>query len=106
MEQPRLLDRVREAIRVRHYSLRTEQTYIQWIRRYILFHHKRHPDEMGEKEITAFLSYLAVTKQVAASTRTRHCLPSCSSTRRCSIIRLTGWTTWFGQSVPSACPSY
>ena len=71
MDQPRLLDRVREAIRVRHYSLRTEQTYIQWIRRYILFHHKRHPEEMGEKEITAFLSNLAVTKQVAASTQSQ-----------------------------------
>jgi len=69
MEQPRLLDRVREAIRIRHYSLRTEQSYIQWIRRFILFHNKRHPDEMGEKEITAFLSYLAVTRQVAASTQ-------------------------------------
>jgi len=69
MEQPRLLDRVREAIRVRHYSLRTEQSYIQWIRRFILFHDKRHPDAMGEPEISAFLSHLAVDRKVSASTQ-------------------------------------
>jgi len=69
MEQPRLLDRVREAIRVRHYSLRTEQSYIQWIRRYILFHDKRHPDDMGEPEISAFLSHLAIDRKVSASTQ-------------------------------------
>lgn len=69
MEQPRLLDRVRETIRIRHYSLRTGQAYIRWIRRFILYHNKRYPDEMGEQEITAFLSYLAVTRQVAASTQ-------------------------------------
>jgi len=69
MATPRLLDRVRDAIRVRHYSLRTEQTYIQWIRRFILFHQKRHPDEMGKEEIEAFLTYLAVNRKVAASTQ-------------------------------------
>ncbi|TAM45671.1 MAG: integron integrase [Gammaproteobacteria bacterium] len=69
MEQPRLLDQVRDAIRVRHYSLRTEVTYLQWIKRFILFHNKRHPRDMGEKEITAFLAYLAVNKNVAASTQ-------------------------------------
>ena len=69
MEQPRLLDRVREAIRVRHFSLRTEQSYIQWIRRFILFHGKRHPDTMGEKEISSFLSHLAVDRKVSASTQ-------------------------------------
>ena len=69
MATPRLLDRVRDSIRVRHYSLRTEQTYIQWIRRFILFHQKRHPDEMGKVEIEAFLTYLAVNRKVAASTQ-------------------------------------
>jgi site-specific recombinase XerD len=69
MEQPRLLDRVREAIRVRHYSLRTEQSYIQWIRRFILFHDKRHPDTMGGPEISTFLSHLAVDRKVSASTQ-------------------------------------
>lgn len=69
MEKKRLFDRVRDAIRLRHYSLRTEQTYIQWIRRFILFHNKRHPMDMGEKEVTAFLTHLAVNKKVAASTQ-------------------------------------
>lgn len=69
MKKPRLLDQTRDALRVRHYSLRTEATYIQWIRRFILFHGKRHPSEMGEREITAFLTDLAVNRQVAASTQ-------------------------------------
>lgn len=69
MITPKLLDQVRSAIRVRHYSRRTEDSYVHWIRRFILFHGKRHPSEMGEREITAFLSDLAVTKHVAASTQ-------------------------------------
>ena len=69
MEKKRLLDCVRDAIRSRHYSLRTEQSYIHWIRRFILFHKKRHPENMGEKEITSFLTDLAVNRKVAASTR-------------------------------------
>jgi integron integrase len=66
---PKLLDRVRWQLRVKHYSIRTEQAYVDWIRRYILFHHKRHPNEMGEKEITGFLTHLAIEKNVAASTQ-------------------------------------
>jgi len=66
---PRLLDRVRAAIRLRHYSLRTEQAYVGWIRRYIHFHGVRHPDEMGSVEVVEFLSDLAVRHQVAASTQ-------------------------------------
>ena len=69
--EPKLLDRVREAIRVRHMSLRTEKAYLHWIRRYILFHSKRHPQEMGEVEINAFLTHLAVEGQVSASTQTQ-----------------------------------
>jgi integron integrase len=56
-------------LRVKHYSIRTEQAYVDWIRRYILFHRKRHPSEMGEREITEFLTHLAVEKHVAASTQ-------------------------------------
>ncbi len=67
--QPRLLDQVREVIRIRHYSIRTEQAYVQWIRRFILFHGKRHPREMGAPELTAFLSDLAAQHNVAASTQ-------------------------------------
>jgi integron integrase len=68
-EQPRLLDRVRDALRLRHYSYRTEQTYIQWIKRYIWFHDRRHPAEMGAAEVTAFLSHLASDREVSASTQ-------------------------------------
>lgn len=69
MSKPRLLDQVRDALRVRHYSLRTEESYAQWIKRFILFHDKRHPLDMGEQEITAFLTDLAVQKHVAPSTQ-------------------------------------
>ena len=65
----KLLDRVREAIRLKHYSIRTEESYVSWIRRYILFHNKRHPLEMGVPEIQAFLTHLAVDRKVAASTQ-------------------------------------
>lgn len=67
--EPRLLDRVRERIRVKHYSLRTETAYVDWIRRFILYHGKRHPAEMAAPEVEAFLSDLAVTRNVAASTQ-------------------------------------
>lgn len=66
---PRFLDRVRQAIRARHYTRRTEKAYVDWIRRYILFHDKRHPLEMGADEVTAFLTWLAVHGKVAASTQ-------------------------------------
>jgi site-specific recombinase XerD len=65
---PKLLDRLRQAIRTRHYSPRTEQAYVGWIRRFIAFHGKRHPRELGEPEVTAFLSRLA-TDGVSASTQ-------------------------------------
>jgi integron integrase len=66
---PKLLDRVRHAIRARHYSRRTEKAYVHWIKRYIFFHAKRHPAEMGAVEITRFLTALAVLERVAASTQ-------------------------------------
>lgn len=66
---PRLLDQVRELIRIRHYSIRTEQAYLQWIRRYIIFHGRRHPRQLGAPELTAFLSDLAIRGKVAASTQ-------------------------------------
>jgi integron integrase len=67
--RPRLLDRVRQALRARHYSRRTEEAYVAWIRRYIFFHGKRHPVEMGAPELTRFLTSLAIDGQVAASTQ-------------------------------------
>jgi integron integrase len=66
---PRLLDAVREAIRIRRYSLRTERAYVHWIRRFILFHDRRHPAGMGAAEVAAFLSHLATEGQVAAATQ-------------------------------------
>lgn len=65
----RLLDRVRHALRLRHYSRRTEKAYVHWIRRYVLFHDKRHPGEMGADEVTRFLSSLATESKVSASTQ-------------------------------------
>ena len=67
--RPRLLDQVRDEIRLRHYSLRTEHTYLGWIKRFILFHKKRHPREMGAEEITRYLTHLAVNGRVSASTQ-------------------------------------
>jgi integron integrase len=67
--QPRLLDRVRAEIRRRHYSRRTEQAYVNWIKRFVLFHGKQHPETMGEVEIEAFLSDLAIRHHVSASTQ-------------------------------------
>lgn len=66
---PKLLDQVRGKIRLKHYSLRTEQTYVDWIKRYILFHGKHHPRDMGASEVEAFLTHLAVARNVAASTQ-------------------------------------
>ena len=69
--EPRLLDRVRAALRARHGSRRTEEVYVAWIRRYVLFHGKRHPTAMGAPEVTRFLTSLAVEGHVAASTQNR-----------------------------------
>jgi site-specific recombinase XerD len=74
MEQPsakKLLDQVRDVLRLKHYAYRTEQAYVDWITRYILFHGKRHPQDMGRAEVQAFLTHLAVEKNVAASTQTQ-----------------------------------
>lgn len=67
--KPKLLDRVRDAIRARHYSRRTEKAYVHWIRRYVFFHGKRHPADMGAPEVSAFLTALAVEHRVSASTQ-------------------------------------
>src|SRR2546427_1300869 len=67
---PKLLDQVREVARMKHYSIRTEQAYVNWIKRYIFFHNKKHPAEMAEAEIRAFISDLASKKSVSASTQT------------------------------------
>ena len=66
---PKLLDRMRNHLRTRHYSIRTETAYVDWARRFILFHGKRHPQEMGGAEVEAFLTHLAVNRHVSASTQ-------------------------------------
>jgi len=65
----KLLPQLREALRLKHYSYRTEETYVEWVRRFILFHGKRHPAEMGAAEIRAFLAHLAQERNVSASTQ-------------------------------------
>ena len=67
--KPKLLDQVRAKFRIKHYSIRTEQPYVDWIKHYILFHGKQHPQEMGKPEVERFLSHLAVERNVAASTQ-------------------------------------
>lgn len=67
--KPRLLDLVRDQIRLKHYSIRTERVYCEWIKRYVRFHNYRHPSEMGAAEVEAFLSDLAVRRDVSASTQ-------------------------------------
>lgn len=68
-DRPRLLDLVRQKIRLKHYSLRTEKVYVDWIRRYIFFHQKRHPRDLSAGHIEQFLTHLAVDRQVSASTQ-------------------------------------
>ena len=67
--KPKLLDQVRAAIQKKHYSIRTEESYISWIKRFVKYHGLRHPGEMGEAEIQQFLNHLAVKEKVAASTQ-------------------------------------
>ena len=71
LQPPRLLEQMRVVIRARHYSLRTEETYLGWVKRFILFHGKRHPRDMGAQEVQQFLSHLAVEGHVAASTQSQ-----------------------------------
>ena len=69
IKEPRLLDRLRDRIRLKHYSIRTEKAYLDWNRRFILFHNKKHPRTMGPQEVEAFLTHLAVKGRVASSTQ-------------------------------------
>ena len=66
---PKLLDQMRNTLRRKHYAYRTEKTYIDWARRYILYHDKRHPKDMGIPEIEKYLTYLAVERKISASTQ-------------------------------------
>ncbi|WP_203525637.1 site-specific integrase [Crenobacter sedimenti] len=76
---PRLLDVLRETLRVRHDSLRTGQQYVNWVRRFLRFHHPRQPREMGAAGVSRFLTHLVVEGQVSAFTQIKHCLRFCSA---------------------------
>ena len=69
MAQSPFLENVRSVLRTKHYSIQTEKTYLLWIKRFILFNNKRHPKELGEQEVTQFLTYLAVKRHVTSSTQ-------------------------------------
>jgi hypothetical protein len=86
----RLLDQVREAVRTRHYSIRTEEAYIRWTRQYILFCGKRHPSELGAADVSAFISHLAVRRKVAPPPRLRRSLRSHEATSQPLIHRPPG----------------
>ena len=94
--KPKLLDHVRHVLRVRHYSYRTEKTYVYWIKRFIFFHGKRHPREMGKVEVEQFLTSLAVDRHVSAATQNQalHALLFCT---------VTCWRkSWGGSTTSSA----
>jgi Phage integrase, N-terminal SAM-like domain len=91
--QPKLLDQVRGKIRVKHYSIRTEQAYVDWIKRFIFHFDKRHPRDLGAAEVEAFLTHLAVAGRVAASTQNQ----------AKSAILFRGWITWSALSSRSVC---
>jgi len=71
VEKPKLMQRVRDELRARHYSRRTEEAYSGWIKRFIFFHNKRHPSSMGAEEVNAFLTHLATDGKVSAGTQTQ-----------------------------------
>jgi Phage integrase, N-terminal SAM-like domain len=100
----RLLDQVRDAIRLKHYSIRTEESYVTWIKRYILFHNKRHPKEMTTAAIEAFLTHLAVQQNAQRRPKIKRSAPCCF----CIEMRLRRHSTSpsmpFMPKSPGACP--
>ena len=92
--KPRLLDLVRGVLRRKHYSIRSEQSYGDWIKRYILFHGKRHPAQMGKEQVTAFPTHLAVQRGVAASTQ-NHALSAILFLYRDVLELELGWVEGF-----------
>ena len=103
-EPPRLLDRLRRAMRLRHYSPRTESCYVDWVVRFIRFHGLRHPNAMGAAEIEMFLTDLAVNGHVSASTQTRDSMPCCFCISRCLVSSCLASTPSVPDD-PSGCQS-
>jgi site-specific recombinase XerD len=94
--KPKLLDQLREGLRARHYSRRTEQTYCSWVKRFIYFHNVRHPAEMAEPEVNAFLTHLAVKEKVSASTQ--------NQALSALVVKLVTWGMSYEHETPNACP--
>ena len=91
--QPKLLDQLRGRLRVKHYSIRTEQAYVDWVRRFVLFHGKRHPRALGQHEAEAFLTHLGGTRAgFRRPRRTRPRVPFCSCTGKLSTASCRGLT--------------
>ena len=99
----KLLDQMRDVLRTQHYAIRTEHAYVAWAKRFILFHQKRHPAEMGRVEIEAFLTHLAVDRHVAASTQNQGLERSAVSLQ--GSPPPGGWVGGRGpRGSPNACP--
>jgi N-glycosylase/DNA lyase len=96
----KLLQVVRLALRRGHYSYRTEQSYLHWIRRFVRFHHRRHPRDMGAAEVTAFLNHLAAERRVASATQNQALSARCFCTERCSNPPCRGWMASSGPNGP------
>jgi hypothetical protein len=103
-QKPRLLDQVRERLRTVHYSYRTEQQYIYWIRRFIFHHGKRHPSGLGAEDVEAFLTHLAVQQQVSASTQSQALSAVLFLYKQVLKIDLPGSRASFAPSHRNACP--
>ncbi|MHB1494593.1 MAG: phage integrase N-terminal SAM-like domain-containing protein [Acidithiobacillus sp.] len=97
------MEQVREALRLRHYRLRTEQAYAHWVKRFVLFHGKRHPREMGAAEVASFLSWLAVEGQVSAATQGQALAALLFFTNRPLAWICPGWMKSYAPSGYSVC---
>jgi hypothetical protein len=101
---PKLLDRVRDRVRRMGYAKRTEQSYSHWIKRFILYHDKRHPAEMGKAEVESFLTSLAVERNVSASTQNLALSANLFLYREVLQKRpCPGWTAWSAPRSPPGC---
>ena len=103
--KPRLLDQMRDRLRTQHYSYRTEQQYLFWVRRFILFHGKRHPRDLGADDVTAFLTHLAVNRRVSAATQSQALSAVLFLYRKVLEIELPWLDGVVRAKPPSACPS-
>ena len=100
---PKLLDRVRQAMRTRHLSRRTEGAYVGWIRRYVVFHGKQHPSTMGAPQVAKFLSWLATQRKVSASTQNQALCAILFLYKDVLKVDLARSSASFEQSSPSVC---